>query len=345
MRIVRTLGAAVAASVLLALLSSAAVLAMAAGADPSVKLVPANRYGMPIDYPGYYRVTAPAGTRQRLWALVGNNGRVPATVSLVPVDATDAVYGGISYDLPQQHRRSVGNWVSLSRTEVHLSPGGNKLVRFTVHVPRGAAVGQHIGGLTAYVPAHSSKAHSFGALWLQLRTVAAIEVTVPGPTRSGLTLAPLSTKYEPTGLYADLPIRNTGDTLMKARGHLLVQRVGGTRPILNHRFLVDTTVPGVTLSYPAPWPGRPKPGAYRYSASLRWNGGKTAESGVFKFGSPPVAPPGRPVVGGPLPTPSPSPIPLHLIMTIGALLGLVGAGVAIGTLGVPALRRRFSGVM
>jgi hypothetical protein len=110
--------------------------AVAAGrSQGNVLLQPSDASGNDVPGPGYYDIGASPGSRTRLYALVGNTSQRKAVVRVMPVDAQSGVYGGVSYGLPQQRRKYVGTWITLSRTAIQLLPGRAVVVPFTVHVP------------------------------------------------------------------------------------------------------------------------------------------------------------------------------------------------------------------
>src|SRR5579872_5799741 len=146
--------------------------AAAGDSGGGVVLTPADAQGTPIENPGYFEISGAPGSDVALYALVGNIQQNTVSVSLAAVDAASGVYGGISYDLPQQPRKVVGAWVALSSARFKLPSRKAKVVDVTVHIPASATPGQYVGGLTAYVPASKGSA----SLVVQLRRVVAIVV-------------------------------------------------------------------------------------------------------------------------------------------------------------------------
>jgi hypothetical protein len=243
-----------------------------------VVLQPADAQGNEVPGPGYFEVTANAGSSAQLYALVGNVGKKKMTVSIVPVDAKSGVYGGVSYGLPQQHRKHVGAWLKLSMSRVLIHPGRAAVVPFSLSVPAKTKPGQYVGGLTAYVPAHKSKASQAkrgkgGAIILQLRRIVAVVVTVPGASFGRLKLAKVNAKQRPDAVYLIAHIRNTGTTLLKGTGHLWMWKQGVKQPIMSVPLTLDTTVPRTTVLYPILWAKHPQKGTYRVTATVSWEGG------------------------------------------------------------------------
>jgi len=258
----------------LSLAGAPAVQALAAGTScGGVVLTPSDDQGNEITSPGYFEVSGAPGASVQLYALVGNIQSVTVKLSLVPVDATSGVYGGISYNLPKQPRKHVGAWVTLSSQGFRLPPQKARVVSIIVHIPSSAAPGQYVGGLTAYVPAPSGKS----AIIVQLRRVVAIVVTVTGgPAFGRFTIGSIRPKHRPDAYYVVSHIHNTGTMLLKGQGHLWVWKSGRKKPVISAPITLDTTVPHTTVYYPVLLAKRPKPGSYSFKLTLTWDGGGAA---------------------------------------------------------------------
>lgn len=258
-------------------------------APPSAKVVlqPSDDKGNAVPGSGYFQITAAPGSRSQLYALVGNGGGTRFTAAVVPVDAKSGVYGGISYNLPQQRRKHVGSWLKLSVNKVAVHPGRAALVPFTVHVPMNTPGGQYIGGLTAYVPVNRSGAkgpdvRGAGSIILQLRRVVAVVVTVPGQSYSRFTISHVNATKRPDAVYLIAHIRNTGTTLLKGQGNLWMWKQGMSKPVLKTPIAIDTTVPNTTVLYPVLWSKHPAPGIYHVSITVGWGrNGKTTRKSTF----------------------------------------------------------------
>lgn len=309
--------------------------AWAAGVNsPRVELLPSDAHGNPIAGQSYYHIKARPGKTVHEYAKVGNTGTRAGLVSLVPVDAESALYGGVSYRLPGQQRRQVGGWTKMQRTKVWLRPGRSVVVPFTVHLPKGLKPGQYVGGLTAFVPSPRPKGAKFAVLTVQLRVVSAIVIQVPGPIRTSLGISSVSVKYQPTGVFAGVHIRNTGGRLLTGHGALIVRKVGDSSAIIHKHFFVDTTVPHTSITYPIPWKPKPSYGVYDARATLTWKGGHTSWNHTFRVGPPP--PPPRPAQPGGHPVKKTFPMG----MSVGAIVGIAVLVLGAIMFGVILWRRR-----
>jgi hypothetical protein len=274
-----------AALVLLAGLSGAQGV-HAAGPTGGIVLQPADAHGNRVAGPGYFQLTATPGSTQQLYVVVGNVGQRTSTITLAPVDATSGLYGGVSYNLPQQARRQVGSWVGLSRTRVAARPGKGALVSFSLHVPAHTAPGQYVGALTAFSATSSQAKKRSGrgrsaSFQVQLRRVVAIVVTVPGPLSHRFAVTQVTAEQHPTGVYAIVQIQNSGNALLAGQGNLWVWAQGQKKPVIFTHLQLGTTVPHTTVRYPIRWAIRPAPGRYTFRVVVWWQGGSTSRDGTL----------------------------------------------------------------
>jgi hypothetical protein len=200
----------------------------------------------------------------------------------VPVDATSGVYGGISYDLPQQRHTLVGAWIHLSRTWVNLPPKRGRVVPFTLHAPPRTPPGQYVGAVAGFVPTPTTGQTRSSAIRVQPRRVVAVVVTVPGPQQRRLNMSGVVAKHRPNAVYLIVQIRNRGNMLLAGQGHLWLWKSGWRKPILSAALQLETTVPHTMVHYPVQWSRRPHPWRYRFRALLWWRGGRSLQDGPLR---------------------------------------------------------------
>ncbi|HEU5318836.1 MAG TPA: DUF916 domain-containing protein [Chloroflexota bacterium] len=247
-----------------------------------VSLRPVDEAGSPLPGPGYFTVTAQPGETVTLHVLVSNAGSAPATVVLQPVDASSSTGGGVAYNLPEQPVRGVGAWVELPQTSLMLEPGRATLVPFQVRVPAGTGTGEHVGGLTAFVPTEGGGSAVAGSqpgqqfsVRVQTRTVVAVVVNVPGVRETRLAVSGVEVERRPDAAYLVIRVRNTGNTLAKGQGTVLVNRAGDTTPLISGPIALETTVPGTETTFPIQWTRDLPAGRYQARVELSWDGGGT----------------------------------------------------------------------
>jgi len=247
-----------------------------------VMLRPSDANGNELSGPGYWVLTANPGTTVNMFAYVGNMGSGKSDISVVPVDARSGPFGGVSYNLPQEQRATVGSWVHLSSAVAHLDTGRATIIPFTIQIPHDARPGQYLGALTAFVPVHTASTTGRGAsLTVQPRVVTAIEITIPGATYARLKVAGLQAQQIPHGLFIVIHIQNNGTALTPGQGSLWVYRVGQSKPIVKATLNIGTTVPHTTVNYPIRWQLQQPVGQYHFRVDLRWVKGQTSSRGDF----------------------------------------------------------------
>ncbi len=226
--------------------------------------------------PGYFVVDAEPGSTVSQYALVSNTGAAAVEAQVVPVDAVTSDTGGIAYRLPSDPRQLVGGWVSLAASRFQVEPGKGVVTPFTISVPAGTPPGQYVGGLTAFVPVGATQqsqpqqgqAGQQFAVVVQTRSVAAVEVNVPGLRRAAFTIFGADGTYQPDSAYVVIRVRNTGNVLLQGHGNVVVTRAADSTPIIAGPFTVDTTVPDSDFTYPIRWTRQPDLGRYRMHVEL-----------------------------------------------------------------------------
>ena len=269
-------------------ISLGAIHAFAAGApNDTVGMRPSDAAGKPIGGPGYWVIKSAPGSVAHLHALITNSGHSAALVSVIPVDAVNGAYGGITYKTPDKPQIEVGAWTSVPENRVRVDPGKAVVVPFSVHVPAGARPGQHVGSLTAFIPATASKGGKFTAITVQFRSFDAIVIDVPGPATHTMTIGGVrQASYRPDSAYVLMHLRNTGNTMVQGHGTIHVTQEGQSRPLVSGPFSFDKTLPGSSLDYPVRWVQNPPPGTYHAWISLTWSGGHKTWSGAFEVAAP-----------------------------------------------------------
>jgi hypothetical protein len=248
-----------------------ASLASARHAPFPVVLRPTNAQGETISGPDYFTLTARPGTTTTLYAYVGNAGKHTNGISLTPVDGASALYGGISFSLPTQPRTLVGSWITMSHRWVALGSKRAMVVPFTVTVPKHTRPGRYMGGLSAFIQAHRSKTAGMHLI-LQLRSVNAIVVTVPGTGKTSLALRGVSVMQRGNLRFALVHLQNTGTMPVKGTFSLWIWKRGQQRPILFRHLRVDSVLPGTGVNYPVALNAKAPAGRYAALVHLTWPG-------------------------------------------------------------------------
>ncbi|MGD8758996.1 MAG: DUF916 domain-containing protein [Anaerolineales bacterium] len=279
-------------------------------------------------------------------ALVINDGDVPLTLSLYAADAVTAQNGGTAFmhqgQLSPGGHRGVGGWITPSVTEIHLEPGEEMVVPFTIHVPEDAAPGQHIGGLLVEAPpaaqglsAGEGQAHF--AVNVIRRVGVAVVIDVPGPRMAELDINSVILRQQDNqGSTFEIEVSNNGNIYLRAEGELWVMAPDGLK-LATIPLSLDTILPGDTTVYHITYPVHLISGDYVLSVFLDHGFGTASLEGVplsVTYGDVPLEP-AHPTTESPSGDPDsevPSPRFLsvqQIILLAAALFVGAGAGVAL----------------
>ena len=215
--------------------------------------------------------------------VVTNTGTAPLTLRVYPVDGLTGATSGVVYSNRGVALQGAGQWVTPAVSTVTVPAKSQSTVGFTLHVPGSAAIGQHLAGL-ALEDVHAGKSSGRFSVTEVLRTVVGIEVTVPGPSQSHLSLNSFSIAPIQGTTYPSVVINlsNTGTNLCKPL--LAVSLSGPAGPQRATRHL-DTVLPGSQIPYPFVWPHALAAGSYTASITATGCGARQALHGSASLGA------------------------------------------------------------
>jgi WxL Interacting Protein, peptidoglycan binding domain len=234
----------------------------------------------------YFILAAKPGATIQDRVRIVNTGGKTGTAFLYPVDATTGKTSGAVYLSRSAHRRDVGAWLSIAQPKVTLAPGQNVIVPFTVHVPRSARPGDHLGAIVAE-NAQLQKATGDGALRIRIKhlTIVAVELQLPGPAVGRVVATGVRAGGGHGYQYVYLHLASTGTALIKAAATLIVRDDAG-HVVARRSIQLDTFVPGTAIDYPALLPQQAlKPG--KYTAEVRLRSSDARVPGYGKEAAPP----------------------------------------------------------
>jgi hypothetical protein len=253
----------------------------------------------------YLRVQAQPGHVAQAGAIeLLNPTNRPLRVALGPVDGKTLDTLGSSYSPSGAGAHGSTRWLALDRRTIELAPHAHELSNVTVRVPRGAAAGDHLSGISVEQLGQSSQSRSAGrgaATASVVRYAIGVETALPGARHPLIRFSGATIRREPAGLVFELGLRNSGNVILQGvHGEVHVLR--GTHAVLTRTIPAGTFLAGTSISYPVPAFGQqPQEGTrYRVQATLRYPGGsakldKTVTFGhraalvQQSFGGPPVA--------------------------------------------------------
>ena len=228
--------------------------------------------GSPSADLGYFKFEAAPGTAVQRVLLVTNTSGKAQALRIAANDGGASVYGGVDYADVGATPAAVGTWIDVGRPTIQLAPGASAKVPFVVNVPADVTSGEHVGGLSVWEPAATTKSTTAAAanqagtriLYVE-RRVLAVEVVTPGPSDPEIVISGVSTTPRPDGMYLSIAIANNGTAITTGNGALSF--ADGT---FNDGFSLDTMIPTAKTDYPVKWKRNPAEGTYPATVEIRY---------------------------------------------------------------------------
>lgn len=267
---------------------------------------------------------------------VANTNDTAVDAWIDPVDGVTSVRTGAVYSARTVPIRGAGAWLHPSVPFITVAPHAEGLVAFTVHVPAGASVGDHVAGI-AFESKTGTTSSGSVAITTVLRSVVAVQITVPGPADFQLHLYSATVRAVSTTGTSGIALDMANDGGLLGKPQLEITLDGPARYHRTESLELDTMLPGDRIVDELLWPDTLGAGDYRVSI---------IEDGSGRHGSAFVttahlAAALVPTVPGQIPASAPSPtnngIPA-LVLVGGLAVGL--ASVVLGVLLVARRRRR-----
>ncbi|WP_299541870.1 WxL protein peptidoglycan domain-containing protein [uncultured Streptomyces sp.] len=124
--------------------------------------------------------------------VVTNGGATPLTLAVYASDGYTTDKGQLDLLTREKESKAVGAWVRPARDSVTVAPGKSAEVPFTVTVPRGAAPGDHVGGLLTSL----KQADDTEGIAVDRRLGIRVEVRVSGALRPSLAVEDVHLGYD-----------------------------------------------------------------------------------------------------------------------------------------------------
>ena len=231
----------------------------------------------------YFIRNVPRGGAFADSVIVTNAGAKPVTLRVYPVDGLTGATSGVVYGNRQDKLHGAGLWVTPAASTVTVAANSQLTVGFTVHVPSGAGVGQHLAGI-ALEDAHAGKSSGRFSVTEVLRTVVGIEVTVPGPSQPRLRLESFSIAPIQGTTYPSVVVNltNTGTNLCKPA---LAVALTGPSGVQSATRRLDTVLPGSSIPYPFVWPHSLAAGNYTANITATGCGPRQVLHGSASLGA------------------------------------------------------------
>lgn len=223
-----------------------------------------------------------------------NNKQETAIIKLYAVDATITTDGGFALLSEEDARNDVGGWVKLALNEVEIPAKSEKLVPFTITIPKDADAGDHAGGIIMQEIEGPSSQPAITGTGVKIVTRVGVRIyeTVPGEVRRDSSISRFDWQMQPNekaGTIAKffgfdqktlffLGIENKGNMKISPKAKIEVKNIFGRTVGSIATEEMGVVFPRTkTLDSVLAWPGMPIAG--RYTAKLEVDFGEGMNKG------------------------------------------------------------------
>jgi LysM repeat protein len=140
------------------------------------------------------------GQRKNDSVRVLNNKDETVVVKLYASDATTTIDGSFTLLSEEVTNKNLGNWVELAVEEVEIPPKSEKIIPFTINIPKNADVGDHMGGIVMREMEIDENANMAG-MGVRIITCVGVRIyeTVPGEVKKDFEVTRFDWRLEPSG--------------------------------------------------------------------------------------------------------------------------------------------------
>lgn len=178
------------------------------------------------DGQGYFLVTLEPGESAELISAVRTEDSMPLELRAYATNAFTRPNGGMGVDTDDEPRVGPSTWIDFPAQRFTLGSTDELVIPFSVTVPEGTAPGQYVAALVAQTdgPLPIEGVDFFDQIILSAIQVV---IEVPGERFAGFELGTPSFDVRPGSLILSVPISNTGNTLVRPQGAIVLQSVQG----------------------------------------------------------------------------------------------------------------------
>ena len=254
-------------------------------AGPPLIVVVQQRSGVPS---AYFSLGAVAGRTTAAGRLIIRNagGRV-VHVRLDPVDAATAGTLGSVYQTPGTAAHGATRWLALGSRFLTIPPHGSRAITVGLHVPRGAAPGDYLSGVSVFAEDQLSSTAARRGLMIGdwYRYAVGVETRLAGRRAPHIGFRGATVVREPSAVVFLLRAHNDGNVILKnVTGQAIISR--GQSTVAAASIGPGTFVSHTSIAIPVRAPGeQPTAGAvYRVRARLAYAGGSAQVDTLVTFG-------------------------------------------------------------
>jgi hypothetical protein len=208
----------------------------------------------------YFSLAIAPGRSGRDAAVISNEGTVTERLRVTLARGVTAATSGSAFEAVTGRCSGAGCWLSGLPAAVTLAPGAREALPFTVTVPARTRPAQYLAGITVEsairprpVQVGSNGHASAKAIIIDQVTVGvAVTVGALARMRTAVVISGISGGWVGTVPRLSIPVRDTGQTFVRATGTVSCQ-AGGRRP--SYRVFMQTVLPGGTAVLAVNAPG------------------------------------------------------------------------------------------
>lgn len=158
--------------------------------------------------------TLEPGAIQEEGIRVVNNSAETKTMLVYSADSTPSTGGAFACKQYSEGKTDVGAWISMSKSEVTLSPNTNEIVPFAINVPSTASVGEHNGCIL--IQEKKPQVNGQTGVSLSVRTGLRVAITIPGILTRQLEIAGFTLTQQTDKILLHPLVKNTGNVSIDA---------------------------------------------------------------------------------------------------------------------------------
>lgn len=248
----RATGAGIAS--LVALTACAALISAATPAQ-AASVLGTGPFGLiPSPLPGgqprsYFQFSVAPGRSAQDTAVISNESSKTERLRIIMSRGVTAANSGSAYESVTGRCDRSTCWASGLPRTVTLAPGARRALSFRVAVPRGTRPGQYLAGITAESALRrravrlGSHGHASARAIIIDQVTVGVAVTVGSLARlrTGVRISAVSAGWIGTMPRMSIPVRNTGQTFVRATGSLACSQNGRRH---SYPVIMETVLPG-----------------------------------------------------------------------------------------------------
>lgn len=208
----------------------------------------------------YFSLTIAPGQSANDVAIVSNEGTRPERLLVTTSRGVTAANSGSAFEGIAGRCAGASCWVAGLPALVTLAPGARMALGFRVAVPAATRPGQYLAGLMAQSAIRpspvrvGSNGHASAKVTIIDQVTVGVAITVGRfpQMRTALSISAVSAGWVGATPRLFIPVRNTGQTFVRATGTISCR--SGGRPRL-YRVIMETVLPGGQAALPVNAPG------------------------------------------------------------------------------------------